>query len=141
MSSPPNPFGPGASTGGPGDSSPFGSSSSFPAGLPGSVSPAPLTPVGPPTVLLWTAGAIAVVGIVIGALGWGHWLSVIGWALAGPVAIGVAALFSAKDTERRTAPLYLRPDSISVIYAAVMVLVAAGVIVGALGFAMWVGRL
>ena len=50
------------------------------------------------------------------------------------------ALFSSKDTMRRTSAVYLRPGWIMGAYVAVMVLVAAGVLVGAFGFAIWVGR-
>ena len=76
----------------------------------------------------------------IGALFWAQWQSLIGWLLAGPIAIGVVALFSSKDTMRRTSAVYLRPGWIMGAYVAVMVLVAAGVLVGAFGFAIWVGR-
>lgn len=102
--------------------------------------PTDLTPVGPPTVLLVVAGVLAAAGIAIGALFWGHWQALIGWLLAGPIAIGVAALFSSRDTLRRTSAVYLRPGWIMAAYAAVMLLVTAGVIVGACGFAIWVGR-
>lgn len=98
------------------------------------------SPVGPPVALMVAAAVVAALGIVIGAVFWGGWLAGIGWLLAGPIAIGILAVFIATDTARRSAPIYLRPDWVSLAYAAVMVLVVAGVIVGALGFAFWVGR-
>mgnify|MGYP001160629483 CR=1 FL=1 len=145
---PPGPFGPGPFTPA-GGQSPFGPGSPG-SGFPGSgTSPAPgpvgapttdLTPVGPPAALLAVAGTLAAAGTVVGVLFWDHWQALIGWLLAGPVAIGVVALFSSRDTLRRTSAVYLRPGWIMAAYAAVMVLVAAGVIVGACGFAIWVGR-
>lgn len=168
VSTPPNPFGPppggpgapppggrgAAPLGGPspyggqapagGGQSPFGPAAGG-GGLPGGApitpsTPSSTAPAGPPTVLLIVAGVIAAVGIVVGAVFWGNWIAGIGWLLAGPVAIGVVAVFIAKDTARRAEPIYLRPGWITAAYAVVMVLVAAGVIVGALGFAFWMGR-
>ncbi len=136
---------------GPPPGGPFGQGPFAPAGAPQartvpgySAPPAPaqadLTPVGPPTALLVASGVLAAAGIAIGALFWAQWQSLIGWLLAGPIAIGVVALFSSKDTMRRTSAVYLRPGWIMGAYVAVMVLVAAGVLVGAFGFAIWVGR-
>lgn len=79
-------------------------------------------------------------GIAVGAIFWGQWPSVFGWLLAGPVAIIAAGFFVTRDTQRRAEPLYIRPDWVSVGYAVVMVLVAVGVIVGAVAFAFWIGR-
>ena len=79
-------------------------------------------------------------GICVSAVFWGSALCGLGWFLSGPVAIGIAALFITMDTSRRAQPVYLRPAWLTGMYAAVMVLVIAGVIVGAVGFAFWVGR-
>lgn len=164
MSTPPNPFGPGpgaprlngpGSPTGPGPSSPYGGGSPSgpgtspfgPAGgatAPGGASIAPpsasSTPAGPPTPVLAGAAVAAAAGIVVGTVCWGSWIAGIGWLLAGPIAIGVVAVFIATDTARRAQPIYLRPGWITAAYAIVMTLIVCGVIVGALGFAFWMGR-
>jgi hypothetical protein len=90
--------------------------------------------------LLGVASAMAAIGAVVGAVFWGQWISAIGWLLAGPIAIGVLALFMSRDTLRRSAPVYLRPNWITAVYSVVMLLIAIGVVVSAFGFAIWVGR-
>ena len=57
------------------------------------------------------------------------------------VAIGVMALYVARDTARRAEPVYLRPDWLTMAYAAVALLAVVGIVVSALGVAFWVGRL
>jgi hypothetical protein len=99
-----------------------------------------LTIAKPPVALLAVAAIVAALGIIIAALGFASWMAIIGWAFAGPVAIGILAVFIAQDTARRAEPVYLRPDWLGSVYAAVMVLSAVGIIVGALGFAFWIGR-
>lgn len=101
---------------------------------------APLQIARPPTVLLSAAGAIAAAGLAVAVIGWQSWLALIGWALAGPLAIGVMGAFLGSDTRRRAEPIYVRPDWITIAYAAVAVLSAVGIIVGAIGFAIWMGR-
>ena len=135
-----NPFGGPAP--GPGQA-PRGANQPGPFGAPGAPSGSSgesLEPVGPPLGILAAAALLAVAGIVVGAVFWGASLSSLGWLLAGPLAIGVLALFTARDTARRTAAVYLRPDWITMAYAVVIVLIAAGVIVGSVGFAMWIGH-
>lgn len=156
MSTPANPFGPPASGGGGGAGSSYGpppSRSGGSAGQPGQAGFGPasggglptqtgpsLNPVGPPTALLVIAGALAILGTAIAVVFWGQWPSVIGWVLAGPIAIVMTGLFVTRDTQRRAEPLYLRPGWVSAAYTAVMALVVIGVIVGATAFAFWVGR-
>ncbi|MFG1929940.1 hypothetical protein ACGFK1_04705 [Mycobacterium sp. NPDC048908] len=101
----------------------------------------PLTVVSPPTALLAVAAGVAAIGVVLAAVGWGGPIAVIGWALAGPVAIGVMALYLATDTKRRAEPVYLRPEWLTMAYAAVAVLAVAGIVASALSVAFWVGRL
>lgn len=107
---------------------------------PSSASSGPLDPVGPPTGLLIAAAVLAVVGTVFGGVFWGSPLSIVGWALAGPIAIGVLALFTSRDTVRRSAAIYLRPDWLSLAYAVTMLIIAIGVVVGSVSFAMWIGH-
>ena len=94
----------------------------------------------PPVALLAVAAVLATIGIALALLGWASWLAIIGWAFAGPISIGVLALFVARDTSRRALPTYLRPDGIGLLYAGVATLVVAGIAVSAFGFALWVGH-
>ncbi|NDK90757.1 hypothetical protein GYA93_14370 [Gordonia desulfuricans] len=129
-------------TPGPG-ASPFGPGSTAPAPTGGPAVPGGSTstaPAGPPTLLIALTGLVAAIGIALGAVFWGQWIAGIGWLLAGPVAICILAMFISTDTSRRAQPIYLRPGWMSAAYTAVMILIVAGVIVGALGFAFWVGR-
>lgn len=102
--------------------------------------PESLEPVGPPLGILVAAGVVAALGIVLGAVFYGGALSAVGWFLSGPVAIGILALFVSRDTARRAAPVYLRPGWVGAGYVGVLVLVAVGVILGSIGFAMWMGH-
>lgn len=101
----------------------------------------PLTVVSPPTALLAVAAGVAAVGIVLAAVGWGGPLAVIGWALSGPIAIGVMAFYIATDTRRRAEPVYVRPDWLTFAYPAVAMLAVSGIVVCAISVAFWVGRL
>jgi len=95
----------------------------------------------PPNGLLIAAAVLAAVGGIIGAIGWGHWWSLLGWVLAGPLAIWFVARFVAVDTERKTATVYSRPGSTGVLWAVAIVLVVIGIAVTALAVGFWVGRL
>lgn len=157
-----NPFGPGSPSGNPQQPGPHAGSqfggpapNPFAAGAPSNPpSPAPfgdphgrrtstdnsLDPVGPPTGILAAAAVLAVIGIVVGSVFWATPIAVVGWLAAGPLAIGVLAAFTSRDTSRRAAAVYLRPDWITAGYAVVIVLITAGVVVGSIGFAMWIGH-
>lgn len=83
---------------------------------------------------------MGVIGVVVGALFWDEWISVIGWVVAGPLAIGVIAWFTTRDTARQAAPLYVRPDWLTLGYVGALLLIAAGIVVSTVGFALWMGR-
>lgn len=143
MGSPYNPFDSGAAAnfGGPsqgGFPNPGGSPTASPAT---SVSAGPLAIAKPPTPVLAVGAAVVVVGAVLAAVCWASWIALIGWALAGPVAIGVLAFYVARDTARRAEPIYLRPDWLTMAYAAVASLAVIGIVVSSLSVALWVGRL
>lgn len=106
-----------------------------------SESDGPLQQTGPPLVTLIVAGVVAVVGTAVSALFFGDVLAIVGWALAGPIAISLMGAFVRADTDRRAESGYLRPTWIGAAYALVAVASIAGIIVGAVGFAMWMGRL
>lgn len=91
--------------------------------------------------LLNAAGVVALVGLMIGLFGVSGWLSLVGWTLSGPVAIGILAAFTLADTKRRSAPIYTSPGWTKLAYGVVVAISIIGIVVGALGFAFWVGRL
>ncbi|WP_290707775.1 hypothetical protein [Gordonia sp. UBA5067] len=100
-----------------------------------------ITMSAPPNGLLIVAAACAGAGGLIGALGWGRWWSLLGWLLAGPIAIWLVARFVAVDTERKTATVYSRPGSTGVLWAVAIVLTVLGIAVTALAVGFWIGRL
>lgn len=81
------------------------------------------------------------IGIVLGALGWNSWLALVGWALAGPMAIGVMAYFVQKDAARRADPNYLIQLNMNVYYVGAALSAVVGILVTAVGAAFWVGHL
>lgn len=136
MGAPFNPFDPGA-TASPGAPNPAGYRQ---AAVP-SRGAGPLTIAKPPAGLLAVGAAIALTGAALAGICWASGIALIGWALAGPVAIGVLALYVARDTARQVAPVYLRPEWLTMAYAAVAALAVVGIVVSSLSVAFWVGRL
>ena len=110
------------------------------ATIPAASGPA-ITMASPPNGLLLAATVCAVIGGVIGALGWGQWWSLLGWVLAGPIAIWLVARFVAVDTERKTATVYSRPGSTGLWWVVALVAVVVGIAVTALAVGFWVGQL
>lgn len=100
-----------------------------------------LTVAKPPAGLLFVGAAIAVAGGALAGICWTSWIALIGWVLAGPVAIGVMASYVARDTARRAEPVYLRPDWLTMAYAVASTLGVIGILVSSLSVAFWVGRL
>ncbi|CAM3120646.1 hypothetical protein DFJ75_3459 [Williamsia muralis] len=107
----------------------------------GSSRPGTIEIAGPPAGLLLAAGAVALVGLVVGIIGRSGWLSIVGWTLSGPIAIGILAAFTLTDTKRRSAPVYTSPGWTKLAYGVVIAISIIGIVVGALGFAFLVGRL
>lgn len=121
---------------------PFNSGDGYPpASAPSSSSTTTFS--GPPTGLLIAAAGVAVLGVAIGvaSLFMLPWLSIVGWALAGPIAIGLMALYLSRDTARRSAAIYMRPDWVGPAYAGVAVLFVIAVLFTAYAVANWVGHL
>ena len=111
-------------------------------GMPGGVS---LQTAGPPLVWFAVALGLAVVGaiiaIVVFILGssWGA-LAILGWLLAGPVAIGALAVYTRVDTRRRTEAIYSAPTWTSTLYWVVLGACLVGIALSAWQIALWAGR-
>lgn len=104
-----------------------------------------LTTAGPPWPLIFGALACAVLGAVASAVD--IWvpgtptLAMIGWVLAGPIAIGVLAAFTRVDTHRRTVAVYSAGHWIRTGYWGVLATCLVGVGIAAWQIALWAGRL
>lgn len=83
---------------------------------------------------------VAIIGIALGVFGWDNWLSVVGWVLAGPIAIGVMAFFVQTDTKKRAAATYVAPPNMSFFYVGATAAAVIGILVSAAGAAYWVGH-
>ena len=110
----------------------FGGPAAVPAGA--------LTVAGPPLPLFGAALAVAVVGIILGAVGGAAVpLAFLGWLLAGPTAIGILAWFNAADTRRRLSSVYSAPTWLGSAYWVVMAACGVGIGVAAWQIAWWAG--
>lgn len=67
-------------------------------------------------------------------------LTLIGWALAGPVAIGFIGVYHRADTLLRTSGLYSEPSWTRTLYSGVVGLCLCAVIVAAVFVGLWWGR-
>lgn len=65
-----------------------------------------VTPNKPPLLWLAVAGALTVAALIIGLIGQSATTGLIGWLLAGPLAISAIALFSTADAKRRESGWY-----------------------------------
>lgn len=102
---------------------------------------APLEAARPPVGWIVAAGALALLGLA-GAvvLGTDVRLAVVSWLLAGPVAIGLLAVFTVRDTGQRAKPVYTAPSWVTAAYRVTLGLSLLGVVAGALRIADWAGR-
>lgn len=108
---------------------------------PGSQPAARLVPVGPPFEWLAVSGGVALVGGAV-ALLWGAApaMAFVAWALAGPAAVLLLAVFSVRDVRRQAAPVYTAPPWTSAVYWLVVLVVAVAVVASAWQIGQWSGR-
>jgi hypothetical protein len=107
---------------------------------------APLTTAGPPlkwfavTVVLAVAGAV--LALISAASGGGVLVpALVGWLLAGPLAIGALAVYTRVDTRRRSESIYSAPRWTNTLYWMVLIMCLVGIALGAWQIALWAGRL
>lgn len=121
----------------------------FPQGDLGTQAPGPAAPPAPDDDLVgtpplaWLLAALAVGLVAAGialVLGGSILYATVAWALAGPVAIGLLAVFTQQDVRRRSLPIYAAPQWVSTLYWAVVAVAGVGVLTSAWHIAEWVGR-
>jgi hypothetical protein len=99
---------------------------------------------GPPLVWFAVALGLAVLGAVVAGVGaiLGPWwtTALLGWLLAGPVAIGALAVYTRVDTRRRTEAIYSAPGWTSTLYWVVLAACLLGIAVSAWQIALLAGR-
>jgi hypothetical protein len=102
---------------------------------------ASLTVARPPLALFGLAIALAAAGAVIAGV-WGGALpaAIVGWLLAGPLAIGILAVYTLVDTRRRTSAVYSAPSWTKAAYWTVVAVCMTGIAIGAWHLALWAGR-
>jgi hypothetical protein len=103
-----------------------------------------LATAGPPMVWFAVALALAVAGVALALLsalsGGVLATALVGWLLAGPIAIGALAVYTRVDTRRRTESIYSAPRWAARLYWAVLAACLIGIALGAWQIALWAGR-
>lgn len=111
-------------------------------GRPTGFGPGPITAGHPPVRWLVAGIVVAAVAVVTAAVfGRSVPVAFAAWALAGPVAIGLLAVFAVRDTRERSRPLYTSPSWTPTLYWSVIVVAAVGIALSAWRIADWAGRL
>lgn len=96
------------------------------------------------TPVLWCAlaGVAALAGIALAVLGTGSTkLAFVGWAVAGPLAIGLLAAHTLFDTKQRAKPFYSQPGWAAPVYWVVLAVAFVGVGLCSWSIADWAARL
>lgn len=99
-----------------------------------------LTVAGPPMHILFIVLGCAALGIIIALLPWGF-TGIIGWLIAGPVAILMLGNFTTTDVRRRAGGMYASRPAATTLYWLAAILTLIAVIVTAILTALWVGHL
>lgn len=103
--------------------------------------PVNLTAAKPPTWLLFAAGGLALVAGIVAILLNIPWVAIVCWFVAGPIAIGLLALFVVKDTFARSSGLYAAPSWVKPLHYIAIGLCLVCILAPALRIADWVGHL
>lgn len=98
---------------------------------------------GRPPVVWLVASAIAVLaGVVLGIVGGSSGVvAIAAWLLAGPVGIGLLAVFTLHDTGQRAMPVYQGGSWSRTAYWVILACAGVGISLGAWHIADWIGRL
>ncbi|QHC69308.1 hypothetical protein [Rathayibacter sp. VKM Ac-2801] len=91
----------------------------------------------------WLIGGVAVAALAGAAalvLGADPLAAILSWAFAGPIAIGLFAVYLLLDTRRRTQLMYSPPTWAPWLYRGGLIIVLLAVIASAARIAFWAGR-
>ncbi|PWD51207.1 hypothetical protein C8046_11650 [Serinibacter arcticus] len=95
----------------------------------------------PPVLWLWLALASGLLGGALAlALGQSIVIAVATWVVAGPTAFALLSQFTSRDTRLRSAPLYVAPTWVPLLYRATVVVALLGIACAAWRIADWAGR-
>jgi hypothetical protein len=95
----------------------------------------------PPRAWLLAALVAGLVAAVVAlTLGASVLYAVGAWLLAGPVAIGLLAVFTQQDVRQRSLPIYAAPHWLPALYWSAVAVAGVGVLAGAWSIAEWAGR-
>ncbi|KJF19590.1 MULTISPECIES: hypothetical protein [Rhodococcus] len=98
-----------------------------------------------PTAWLAAAGAVATIGLIVAVVAFvvldSGPVAVVAWILGGPVAIGLLALFTYRDTQARASAFYTEPLWVSSVTRVVLAISCIAVLISAWNIADWIGRL
>lgn len=101
-----------------------------------------ITVAKPPVLWLALAAAAALASLLVAGIALSApSLALVGWALAGPIAIGLLAVFTLVDTGRRAAAVYAEPTWAKPAYWGVLAVAGVGILLSAWRIAEWIGRL
>lgn len=103
--------------------------------------PAGLTAAKPPTWLLFVAAGLALAAGIVALLLDSPVIAIVCWFVAGPIAIGLLALFVVKDTFARSSGLYAAPGWVKPLHYVAIGLCLVCILAPALRIADWVGHL
>lgn len=95
----------------------------------------------PPLFWLALAGILVTAGLALAAAVGRSPYAIVAWTLAGPLAIGVLAVFTWFDTEQRTRPEYIGSAYTRIVYGLICAGAAGGVLLSGWLFANWWARL
>ncbi|NNG18291.1 hypothetical protein HJ590_01640 [Naumannella sp. ID2617S] len=113
----------------------------FGSGDPAAAGQPALTIARPPAFLLLIALGVAVVAGVVALLLNNIVVAIICWFLAGPIAIGLVALFVIRDNWARASGAYSSPGWLKPLHIATVALCLLAILAPALRIADWVGHL
>lgn len=98
--------------------------------------------VSAPLFWCYLAAGCALVGITLGLIVGGvPAMAITGWAIGGPAAIVLLAVFSLHDTRARTSAMYSASGLATWLCRAVLLLSMVAVVIGALRIANWIGHI
>lgn len=95
----------------------------------------------PPAWLLFLAAGLALAAGIVALIVGNPIVAIVCWLVAGPVAIGLLALFVVKDTFARSSGLYAAPDWVKPLHYAAIGVSLLCILAPALRLADWVGHL